>query len=353
VRELRVRWPRVLLAAGVVAVLSGASVTMDLLARAREEAIAARIDAMGPPLTVVPAGTTAEALGRWDLAGALLPPGTPARVRAVLGDSMCRAEARLVLSAEIGGRKVPLVGLPPEAWPEDLAKDGVLAGAELGGAIPAGTSIPLGRQTLAIVRVLPPSGSIEDAALFVPLAAAQRVAQTAGLNEIRVYLRAGEDPAAIGARLQAATPGAVVIRHDRGEVAGGEAQASLAAHRNAAHAMLAAVALLCLLIAAHLDASERRVELATLVAIGAPASGILSALVLRSAATGAAGALLGTLAGVLAAAAQDPAVSSAWIRWLPTGGSAVLAAVLVGAAASLAVGVASLRRDPVADLQEA
>lgn len=355
-RELRARWPRVLLAASVIAVLSGAAVTMELLARAREEAIADRIDQMGPPLTVVPAGTTSEALGRYDLGGAVLPAGTAERVAAALGGALRRAEGRLVLAADVGGKRLPVVGLPPEAWPRELAPEDVLAGSELGRTMPEGTSFPLGAETFSVVRVQPPTGSIDDVALFVPLATAQRIAGSPGVNELRIYLRAGEAPLAAEDRVRGALTGAAlgsVIRHDRGTVADGETHESLAAHRGAAYAMLAAVALLCLLIAAHLDVSERRLELATLVAIGAPSSGILSALVIRTAVTGAAGALLGTAAGIAVAAGQDPEVASAWIRWLPVGGTAVLGAVLVGTAASLGVGIASLLRDPVADLQEA
>jgi hypothetical protein len=245
------------------------------------------------------------------------------------------------------------VGLPPEAWPADVAPDAALAGAELGRTMPEGTSFPLRGETVSIARVAAPTGSIDDVALFVPLAAAQRLAGGDGVNELRVYLRAGEDPVQAEGRLRAALSDATVIRHDRGTVADGETHASLAAHRGAAYALLAAVALLCLLIAAHLDASERRLELATLVAIGAPSTGILSALVLRTAVTGAAGALLGTAAGIAVAAGQDPGVASAWLRWLPVGGTALLGAVTVGVVASVGVGIASLLRDPVADLQEA
>lgn len=351
-RELRARWPRVLLAAGVVAVLSGTAVTMELLARAREEAIAGRIDSMGPPLTIAPSGTTSEALGRYELGGAVLPADAAARVAGALGGALRRAEARLVLSADVGGRSVPLVGLPPEAWPGGVAPDAVLAGAEVGRTMPEGSSFALRGETVSIARVEAPAGSIDDVALFVPLAVAQRFAGAAAVNELRVYLRAGEDPVQAEARLRGALADATVVRHDRGTVADGETHASLAAHRGAAYALLAAVALLCLLIAAHLDASERRLELATLVAIGAPSSGILSALVLRTAVTGAAGALLGTAAGIAVAAGQDPEVASAWLRWLPVGGTALAGAVLVGAVASLGVGIASLLRDPVADLQE-
>lgn len=353
-RELRVRWPRVLLAAAVVAVLGGAAVTMELLARAREEAIAARIDSMGPPLTIVPAGTTSEALGRYDLRDALLPEGTPGRVEAALGAALRRTEARLVLGVEVNDRRVPLVGLPGEAWPRDLAGSAaVVVGAEIEGSFPPGDSVPLGGESLPVVSAFAAVGTIDDAALFVPLAVAQRLAGTAAVNEVRVYLRAGVQAEEAEARLRGAIPGAKVIRHDRGSVAGSEAQTSLAAHRRAAYGMLAAVALLCLLIAAHLDAAERRLELATFVAIGAPPSAILSALLLRSVITAVAGSVLGAVGGVVVVAAQDPVVSTAWYRWLDVGGIAIACAIGVAAFASLAVGVPALLRNPVRDLQEA
>jgi hypothetical protein len=205
---------------------------------------------------------------------------------------------------------------------------------------------------LAVLRAAPAMGSIDDASIFVPLSVGQRALGRAAINEVRVYLRAGVSPEESELRLRSAIGGATVIRHDRGAVAGSEAQASLAAHREAAYAMLAVVALLSLLIAAHLDAAERRVELATLVAIGTRPGGILSALMLCSMATGAAGAALGAVVGAAVAAVQDPVVSTAWLRWWDVGAIAVAAASGIAALSSLAVGIASLLRDPVADLQE-
>jgi hypothetical protein len=337
-----------------MAALGGAAVTMELLARAREEAIAARIDSMGPPLTVVPTGTTAEALGRYDLGDGLLPEGTVDQVARTLGTSLRRAEARLVLSTNVTGRRVPLVGLSRDTWPEDLVQaTGGVVGAELARSIPPGTSVSLGAEKLTVVRVAPPAGSIDDAAIFVPLEMAQHAVGTGGVNEVRIFLRAGAPSDEAEARLRDGIQGATVIRHDRGSVAGGEAQASLSTHRGAAYAMLAAVALLCLLIAAHLDAAERRVELATLVAIGSPSAAILSALLLRSVITGAGGATLGVVVGTVIAAVQDPVVSAAWVRWLDVGGTAVGCAAGVAALASAGVGVAALLRDPVVDLQDA
>jgi hypothetical protein len=353
-RELRVRWPRILLAAAVITVLGSAAVTMELLARAREEAIAARIDFMGPPITVVPAGVTSEALGRYDLGSALLPSGTPGTIAAVLGSALRRAEPRLVLGTMVNGRRVPLVGLGGQGQLGGApAASGVLAGAEIARSLPEGVSIPLGQEMTILAGTLPPTGSIDDAALFVPLPVAQRLIGAGAINEVRVYLRAGVEAQVVAERLEAALPGTAIIRHDRGSVAGSEAQASLAAHRQAVYAVLGAVALLCLLIAAHLDAAERRLELATFVAIGAPPGAILSALLLRSVVTATVGAGIGAAVGVAVAAGQDAAASGAWHRWLGVAGAAVACAVAMAVLASVAVGVPALRRDPVRDLQEA
>ena len=349
--DLRARWPRVLLAASVVAVLSGVAVTMELLARAREEAVSARVDAMGPPLSVAPLGTTAEALGRLDLGGRSLPPDTEHAVESVLGSSLRRVEARLVLAVHVAGRNVPFVGLRAvEAG--GASPPGLVAGSEVGRWLPAGARVALGGDAFQVTHVAPEAGSIEDASLTVPLEVAQRLAGGAGVNELRVYLRAGVDVEEVGRRLRAAIPGAAVVLHDRGSVAGGEVQGSLATHRGAAYAMFAVVALLCLLIAAQLDAFERRVELATLSALGTPASAVVAVLVIRSVAAGALGATAGTVMAMAVAALQDPVGAAAWPRWWPVGGAAVASATVVALLASLGIGLAAAARDPVADLQE-
>lgn len=350
-RDLRARWPRVLLAAVVVAVLSGVAVTLELLGRAREEAVAMRVDAMGPPLSVVPAGTTAEALGRLDLGGRALPDGTEQTISAVLGASLRRVEPRLVVTAQAGGIEVPLIGLAPPAWGDGPAT-GLVVGAELGRRFRPGTTIEVGSETLKVARVAQEVGGAEDAAFAAPLALVERLAGRDTARELRVYLRAGVDPGDSERSLRAALPAAAVVRHDRGPVAASEVQTSLAAHRHAAYVLLAVVALLCLAIAAQLDAAERRVELATLSALGAPGRTMIAVLVLRACTAGIVGATAGAAAATSAAALQDPLVASAWLRWWPVGVVATAAAVGVALLAGAGVGALAALRDPVADLQE-
>lgn len=346
-RELRARWRRVALAAAVVASLAGAAAAMELLARAREDAVAARVDAMGPALTVVPAGTTAGALARGELDGRALPDDAPARVAAVLGSELRRAEARLVLTRAVAGAPTPVIGA------EDASAAGVLVGAELVARIGAAPTLALDGEALPVAGVRPATGGIEDVALTLPLERAARLRGAPGRsNELRLYLRPGVDPRDAERRLGAAGLGAAVIRHDRGPVAASELPGSLARHRGAAYAVLAVAAALCLLIVAHLDATERRVEIATLVAMGAGRASIVGALVGRSVLVAAAGGALGAAAGLALAAASDPGSAGVLLRHASTAVLPVVAAAGLAAIAAAPTALVAALRDPVPALQE-
>lgn len=353
-RELRVRWRRAAFACGFVAALGAAGSGLELVSRAREAAVAARIDDMGAPLTLAPRGATAGDIARLALPEAPLPPGLgPAAARA-LGGALRAAEPRLVLRRAARGRDLVVVGTdvmpsrlrpaaPGEAW----------AGAELVRSLRAGDAVDVGGLALRVAGFLPRAGGAEDFALRVSLATAERLAGRPGPNAIDLYLRPGARPEDAARALAAALPDASVVLHARGEVAERETQGSLARHRQAAYAVLAAVGLVCLVIGAYVDAADRRREVASLVALGASRGTVLAALVLRSALLAGVGALAGALVGAGAAAAQDLASAGALrAAWdLPL--RATLVAAALGAAAALPTAVAGALRDPVADLQDA
>ncbi len=350
-RELRVRWRRVALAGAVVAAITAAATATEVVGRAREEAVATRLDEMGPALTLTPAGVSAGALARLALGGERLPDGSAARVEAILGTDLRRVERRLVVTRSVAGIAAPVIGVDrPETG--GLAAGGVLLGAELARRLEAPRSVTLDGRTFTVQGSLPSTGGPEDVAVLMPLGAAQALEGAGRLNELRLHLGAGVSPAESQARLQAAGLGAAVIRHDRGEVAGGELQASLARHRGLAYAVMALVGTLCLLIASHLDASERRVEVSTLAAIGASPLTIAGAVVARSALLALAGALVGVAAGLGLSALRDASAGGALARGWSVGATTLLAAVALAALAAAPTGLAAARRDPVAGLEE-
>lgn len=351
-RELAARGRRVALAGAVVAALAGAVMVTELVARAREAAVAAQVDAVGPALTLVPAGMTASGLARYQIDG-VLPPGTEDAARRVLGPQLRAVERRLVFHREIAGARRPVVGVDPIVGSEPVAVAGSASvGAELGRSVPVGSRIRVGAQEFDVLRVLPSTASAEDLSVFLPIEDVRGLEGATAVNELRVFLAAGVSVRDAEARLARAIPGATVVRSDRGEVAERGIPEALARHRHVAYAVMGVVAALTLLIAAHLDATERRAELATLAALGASRGTILGGLLARSAVVAVAGAVLGTVAGAVIATMVAPAVPS-------TGATTwTFAAAIVGAAACIAVVAAaptafvSAARDPVRELQE-
>ena len=354
-RDVAGRRRAVLLAASVVAALTAAVAAMEFVARAREEAVATQIDAIGPALSVVPTGTTASALARLALGDATLPANTANAVVAALGSDARAVEPRLILTKRVAGIATPVVGMDWASVPVRAAaeaRDVAALGSELERRRGKLQRIDIEGRAFDVATVMPSTGSAEDLAVLLPLEAAQTLLGTTAVNELRVYLRAGIDSRTAEARLATALHDARIIRADRGGVADHDTHASLAKHRAVAYAVMGVLAALCLVIAAHLDASERRIELATLAAIGASRATLLGLLLSRSALVAVAGATVGIIAGGALAVAQDPGVAGA----LGRNGSFALACV----AAALGLGLASAAptalvwalRDPVPELQE-
>lgn len=347
-RELSARRGRVALAIAVVAVSAALVSAGEMVSRAREEAVARDLDAIGPALLVVPSAAPPDALARHDLGGALLPDGAAEAARRVLGWQLRRIEPRRVLRAEAD--RPPVVAVAQDELP-GLPADGAAAGAVLAERLRVGGVVEVAGRNFRIEAVRPSSASAEDVALFVRLDTLEAALGERGVNVLRLHLAPGADARDAAGRLGAMRER--VVRLDRGEVAEAGMQGSLARHRLALYVFTAAVAGLALLVAAHLDAAERRTELATLVAIGAAPGALAGAAVARSALVAVAGAVPGVLAGAAVAALQDPEAGAGVLRALPALLALPGGAVALGVAAALPTAVASARRDPVPDLQEA
>lgn len=330
-RELRERRGRAAVAMAVVAAAAALVSGVEVLSRLRERAVAADLDAIGPPIVLRSSGE-----------GPGLGARTEAAVARTLGGALRRIERRLVTARE--GSRPAVVGV--EAG---VPAGGATAGAGLAGRLAPGDEVRVAGRSFAVVGLRPSSADAEDFVVHVRLEELQAALGSDAASELRVFLEPGADPAAARRKLAAAATGVLVSGIDRGEVAERGLQGSLAAHRRALYAFLALVAGLALLVAAHLDVAERRAELATLVAIGAPGSTLLGAVVTRSALVSVVGGFLGALLGSAVASVLAPeAAALAALATLP---AVPAAAIAIGAAAALPAAVAAARRDPVPELQ--
>jgi putative ABC transport system permease protein len=343
-RELRRRWGRAVLAAAVVAGAVALAVGLELLGRARERGVEAQLDAAGPALRVVPAGVSAGDVAALRLGTAALPDGAAAQVRAVLGDAARRVEGRVLLRDPATGVAIVAVAEPRDREP--LSPGRVLIGtglAERGAR--AGETIALVGRTFTIAGVSPSNADATDHAVRVLASDFGAVAS----NELQVFLAPGVRPQEAERTLRAALPAVTVLRTDRGEVADGGLQGTIAAHRRAVQLVTALVAALALLIATHLDVAERRRELALLASVGMTRGALAGVVVLRAMGCALVGGVVGVgLATGLAAAQPEfhggpvPAIAAA----------AVLFTTCVAALAAAPIALASAQRDPVAELQE-
>jgi hypothetical protein len=345
-RDVTMRPKRAWMALAVVAAVTTAGVTLELVARVREEAVSARVDAMGPALTVVPMGVTRGALARLDLGQSPLPAGTANRIRATLGRDLRNMERRLVSRRAVAGREIPILGV------ETVPEGRVELGSELARLLAWPSALAVAGRELQVASVRPSEGTIEDMAVFVPMNAAPGLVGGEAANELRLYLRAGVSPRETEERLSKAIFGARIVRANRGAVADVETPGVLAGHRRSLQLVLAAVVVLCLAITAHLDASERCLEIATLVAVGASRLAVITVILARSAVVAAAGAMLGTALGTAVAAFQDPLSAGALVGASPLLPLLIASALGVGMAAATPTAVFSASRDPVAALQE-
>ena len=355
-RELLSRRGR---AYGIVLVVASAvalSVTLELVSRAREAAVALQLDAVGPALRVLPAGATPRSIVQDVVNRPSLPPGTVEGVRQAAGSDLTVIEHRRMAWLPVSGRRSLVV------WADAAPKgDPMLLAGEvaLGPALASSLGVQMGQtveilgEPFRVVTILASRADADDTAAFVPSDALRtRPGVPIQPMELRLHLRPDANISGVSTNIEMSVAGISVLRPDRGVVVERDARDALVNHRHLVWWITGIVSLVCLAVASHLDAQERLREVAMLVAIGAAGYDVTVAGVLRSAALGAAGGAAGFVLGAAATIALDPSAASSVLPAVSLAGLAVGAAAAVGVAAGLPTGTLAALRDPVAELQD-
>ena len=361
--DLRRRWFEYSLGTVAVALVVAALVTQRAVTSSAEDAVHDLAHRLGRNMLVVPEGTDLAAFHDQRYGSEALPDSSLDALRSsAVAQHLRSIEARLYGNVKAGTGEVIVVGQDID-WPSlgdaDPAVLGPAAARVLG--VSAGGTFRLGDRTLSVLQVSDAPADGLDSAVFMPLAAAQRVLGRPGqLSALRLggcWCRI--DVATLAGEIEKILPGsraitvAGMVNAQKGSV---ETMKRYATVLNlsglAVIAVMGVLAALCLVIAAHLDASERRIELATLAAIGASRATLLGLLLSRSALVAAAGAIAGVIAGGALAAAQDPDVAGAIARSGSFALACVAAALGIGLASAVPTALAWALRDPVPELQE-
>ena len=340
---------RVAVSVALVAAPVALCVAVEMTSNAREKAAAAEIDHIGAPLRIVPAGVTAGQIARFSSDGRTIPEAQVGLLESELSRWVRTVDARLVLTASMGGIQTPVVGVDSQflvsrfELSQGLDAGEVAIGFALAEArdYRQGDKTRLAGRDAVVIDVLSQTATSIDAAVIVPLTWAQELANAArAVNVLDLYLHAGASVKEIESYLRERHPEAELIRTPRGEVADRETGKTLRFNRWILYSISAVTVVIFLTIGAYLNVVDRRHELATLIAIGSTAGTVQLALVIRAVVIATAGSLVGYGGGALAVLIQAhlKVGGVSWSSSLPmavVGGALVLSVLTTAPLAAL------------------
>jgi ABC-type antimicrobial peptide transport system permease subunit len=348
------------LAIVAMALAVGICVITELTYRARETAVSTAIDSMGSSLFLIPSGKTSKDLARFELGSNYLPAQVAEDVKSELSASIRAAEGRLLLKRVLEGVSTPIVGIAtrdavsPFPVLNRLSKGRAVLGQGLAKRLDKteGDQIRLGSLVLQVSGVLSSMASGEDFAMFVSLHELQNhVGLADEVNAISLFPFPGESRSHVVRELGSRSADFTLIVQDNDDAAREDMDQSLSEHRWVIYVLTSLVAAFCVLMWSNLNASERKVEMATMVAIGGPGWMVFLVLALRAGFVALGGALLGNAVAIGVAFARDPgsagATLSSWgvlVVW-------PIASVLLGVAGALPISILSATREHVRILQ--
>ena len=357
VGELRRRWVEVALGAMAVALVVAALVTERGLNSSAESAVHELAHRLGRNMLVVPAGLDLAAFHEQRYGREALPESAPATLGASeIAQHLRSAEARLYGNLGFPAGEVVVVG-QDLGWPAKGDLEPAVLGptaARILGVREDGL-LRLGDEVFTVLQVAdaPPDGL--DSAVFLPLAAAQRVLGRPG--EITALRLGGcwcrVDVATLASQVEKLLPGSRAIT-----VAGmikAQTGAVSVMKRYSGVMHVAGFAVVALVVATLVVSQTRRRvgEIGLLSAMGAPPAALARLITAQAALAGLAGGLAGWLAAGPLLDRLGIAILGASVT--PPGGMLLPAVLLPAAVSALAAAFPAYRAtslDPTAVLRE-
>ncbi|WP_242344634.1 ABC transporter permease [Anaeromyxobacter terrae] len=355
--DLRRRWAEYALGAAAVALVVAALVTHRAVTASAEESVHELAHRLGRNMLVVPAATDLSAFHARRFGSEALPDTYPDTIRSSrVAEHVRSIEARLYGNVRAGTGEVVVVGQDLD-WPSLGDAEPAILGAEAARAlgVAAGGTFSLGGRAFLALRIADPPPDGLDGAVFMPLAAAQRVLGRPGeLSALRLggcWCRI--DVATLAGEVEKLVPGARavtvagMVKAQKGSVE------TMQRYSTVLHLTGFAVVALVIGSLAASQARRRARELGLLVAVGASPRALAGMFALQAAIAGAVGGVVGwALAAPLtrqlgASLLASPLAPPAGLL-LPAAGLAAL--VSAGAALVPAARAASL--DPTVVLRE-
>lgn len=302
----------------IIAFLVALPVTFDFMGKARRESVEARLDYMGPSLSLVPGGVSSQDLATGQLRGRTIPAAVADDVRFDFPGLLKGVETRLVLRVRVEGGGIPAMGMDfRDALSYPFSRYSPGEGEVLLGGVAAkklgrkpGDAVRVESAEFVVAGVIETTGAIEDASVFLSLSALQELTGHAGrINEVRLFPRSSEALAELDESLGKRYPHLDVVDSYRGDVVEKDIGATLQSYQKAVFAAAFALIALCIMISTYINLEGRKAEISTVCTLGARQGFVFRILAFRTVWLALLGAAAGHALGVLAMMFQDAQTS--------------------------------------------
>ena len=258
------------------------------------------------------------------------------------------------------GRDMPVTGIDfRNAYSYPFSQYAIRGDAVLLGKVAAeklnkdrGDSVEIRSQSFTVADIIPTTGGIEDASLFLSLPVLQRLANADGrLNEVRLFPKSGASYEQLKTRLEKYSGELNIIDAYRGDIAEKDIDSTLVNYQHALYTAAFILIALCIMISTYINLDARKAEVSTIFTLGAAQGTVLQILVLRTIWITLSGAVTGQVIAFFVAAFQDLQVPLRFIWSISTCIEVTLGTVFLGVTVTVPFALYSVyRRDLLAHI---
>jgi ABC-type antimicrobial peptide transport system permease subunit len=275
----------------LVALLIAIPVSLDLMGKARKSTVKTRVDYIGPPLILVPDGILSSDLVTAKLKGKTFSSSTLQTIKRDLFQYLRSAEPRLTERLSAGGRYMPVTGIDFNSVYSYPFSQYSIGGSEaLLGSVAAeklrkdsGDTLRIQTESFTVAGIIPTTGGIEDASVFLSLPVLQKLAVQEGyINEIRLFPESISSYEQLKSRLKKYSGELNIIDAYRGDTAEKDIDSTLINYQKALYTVAFILIALCIMISTYINLDMRKAEVSTVYTLGAKQGIIFQLLTFRT-----------------------------------------------------------------------
>jgi len=275
----------------LVSLLVALPVSLDLMGRAKQSSVEQRIDYIGPSLVLVPKGMNSSDLVTAKFKGLNYSYTIFDKIKNQFSSYLRNAEPRLTERLQIDSRKMPVSGIDfSDVYSYPFSKYSIRDNEVLLGKV---ASDKLGKTVNDIIRInsaiytiagiIPTTGGIEDASVFVQLSVLQKITGHIGqINEIRLFPGSLSSYELLKSLLNEYDNRLITVDAYRGDTAEKEVDSTLESYQKALYTVAFILIAFCILISTYINLDSRKSEISTVYTLGTSRNIILKILTLRT-----------------------------------------------------------------------